>query len=68
VQNLFLVLSGIIHLIYRTGCNQGLRDLSVYHKFGTFTVTTEDAKEYLYSFSTRRRVYKFQDIKVNLYI
>ena len=29
----------------------------------------EDAKEYLYSFSTtRRRVYKFQDIKVNLYI
>ena len=43
-------------------------DLSVYRKFGTFTVTTEDAKEYLYSFSTRRRVYKFQDIKVNLYI
>ena len=51
-----------------TGCNQGLRDLSVYQKFGSFTVTTEDAKEYLYSFSTRRRVYKFQDIKVNLYI
>ena len=52
----------------RSGCNQGMRDLSVYQKFGTFTVTTEDAKEYLYSFSTRRRVYKFQDIKVNLYI
>ena len=51
-----------------TGCYQGLRDLSVYHKFGTFTVTTEDAKEYLYSFSTRRRVYKFQDIKVKFYI
>ena len=30
--------------------------------------TLQDAKEYLYSFSTRRRVYKFQDIKVNLYI
>ena len=51
-----------------TGCHQGMRDLSVYQKFGTFTVTTEDAKEYLYSFSARRRVYKFQDIKVNLYI
>ncbi len=51
-----------------TGCYQGMRDLSVYRKFGTFTVTTEDAKEYLYSFSARRRVYKFQDIKVNPYI
>ena len=51
-----------------SGCHQGSRELSVYHQFGTFTVTTEDAKEYLYSFSTRRRVYKFQDIKVNLYI
>ena len=45
-----------------------MRELSIYQKFGTVTVTTEDAKEYLYSFSTRRRVYKFQDIKVNLYI
>ena len=45
-----------------------MRDLSVYRKFASLTVTAEDAKEYLYSFSTRRRVYKFQDIKVNLYI
>jgi len=45
-----------------------MRELSVYRQFGTFTVTTEDAKEYLYSFSTRRRVYQFRDIKVNLYI
>ena len=45
-----------------------MRELSVYQKFGSFTVTTEDGKEYLYSFSTRRRVYKFQDIRVNLYI
>jgi hypothetical protein len=48
----------IIYLYGPAGCYQGLRNLSVYHKFGTFTVTTEDAKEYLYSFSTRRRVYK----------
>ena len=31
-------------------------------------MTIEDAKEYLYSFSTARRAHKFQDIKVNLYI
>ena len=45
-----------------------MRELSVYRKFGTFTVTTEDAKEYLYAFSICRRVYQFRDIKVNLYI
>ena len=45
-----------------------MRDLSVFRKFGTFTVTTEDAKEYLYSFSTRRRVYKFQDFQEKRYI
>ena len=37
-------------------------------KFGTYTVTAKDAKEYLHSFSTHRRVCKFQDIRVNLYI
>ena len=51
-----------------TGCYQGWQELRSYQRFGTFTVTIEDAKEYLYSFSTRRRVHKFQDIKVNLYI
>ena len=45
-----------------------MRDLSVYRKFGTFTVTTEDAKEYLYSFSKTRRVHHFQSFQVNLYI
>ena len=39
-----------------------------YQRFGTFTVTIADAKEYPYSFSASRRVNKFQDIKVNLYI
>ena len=51
-----------------TGCYQRLRGLRVCQKLEIFTVTTEDAKEYLYSFSTRRRVYKFRDVKVNLYI
>ena len=64
----FLFYRGLFTLSTEQAAIQGLRELSVYRKFGTFTVTTEDAKEYLYSFSTRRRVYKFQDIKVNLYI
>ena len=50
------------------GCYQGLQKLRNHQRFGTFTVTIEDAKEYLYSFSTTRRAHKFQDIKVNLYI
>ena len=45
-----------------------MRELSVYQKFGTFIVTAEDAKEYLYAFSIRCRVYQFRDILVNLYI
>ena len=45
-----------------------MRELSVYRKIGTFTVTTEDAKAHLSSFSTKRRVYKRNDIRVNLYI
>ena len=45
-----------------------MRDLSVYQKFGSFTVTTEDAKAYLYGMSNKRRVHKRKDIRVNLYI
>ena len=52
-----------------TGCNQGRQELSSdYLLFATFLVTSEDAKAYLYSFSTKRRVYKWNDIRVNLYI
>ena len=39
-----------------------------YQLFGSFTVTIEDAKEYLYSISKTRRVHRFQSFKVNLYI
>ena len=39
-----------------------------YQKFGTFVVTCEDAKAYMYRFSTKRRVHKWTDIRVNLYI
>jgi hypothetical protein len=49
-------------------CYQGWQELSDYQLFGSFTVTVEDAKEYLYSFSKTRRVHRFQSFKVNLYI
>ena len=45
-----------------------MRDLRVYRKSGAFTAITADAIVYRYTFSTCRRVYKFHDIKVNLYI
>ena len=39
-----------------------------FFKFAEFTLTIEDAKEYLYSLSTKRRVKQWQDIEVKLYI
>ena len=48
-----------------TGCYQGLRN---YRKFAGLTVTCEDAKAYMYSLSSKRRVHKWTDIQVNLYI
>ena len=37
-------------------------------KIGEFTITLEEAKEYLYSFSTRRRVFKWKDLNVSVWI
>ena len=51
-----------------SGCYQGWQELSDYQLFGSFTVTAQDAKEYLYSISKTRRVHRFQNFKVNLYI
>ena len=39
-----------------------------YLLFATFLVTHEDAKAYMYSLSSKRRVHKWKDIRVNLYI
>ena len=32
------------------------------------TLTIDDAKKYIYSFSTRRRVYKWADLNVSVWI
>lgn len=37
-------------------------------KIASFTLTIKDAKEYLYSFSTRRRVYNWKDLNVSVWI
>ena len=54
--------------IYSAGCYQVRQDKVSYQKFGTFVVTCEDAKAYMYHFSSKRRVHKWTDIQVNLYI
>ena len=43
-------------------------ELRNYRKFASLTVTCEDAKAYMYSLSSKRRVHKWTDIQVNLYI
>ena len=37
-------------------------------QIASFILTIEDAKKYLYSFSTRRRVYNWQDLNVSIWI
>lgn len=39
-----------------------------FQMFGTFTITQEDAKAYMYAISPLRRVHRFRDIRVNLYL
>ena len=52
-----------------TGCHQGWQELSrSFLQFAEFTLTIDDAKEYVYSLSTKRRVYNWHDIRVRLYI
>ena len=50
------------------GCDQGWQELSDFQMFGTFMITQADAKAYMYAISPLRRVHRFRDIQVNLYI
>ena len=53
----------------RTGNNaDGEFDPDDRIKIGAFTLTIDDAKKYIYSFSTRRRVYKWADLNVSVWI
>ncbi len=51
-----------------TGRYQGWQELSDFQMFGTFLITQADAKAYMYAISPLRRVHRFRDIQVNLYI
>ena len=53
----------------RTGKKaDGKFDLDDHIKIGSFTLTIDDAKKYLYSFSSRRRVYKWVDLNVSIWV
>ena len=53
----------------RTGNNaDGEFDPDDHIKIGAFTLTIDDAKKYIYSFSPRRRVYKWADLNVSVWI
>ena len=43
-------------------------DLDDHIQIASFTLTIDDAKKYLYSFSTRRRVYNWKDLDVSVWI
>lgn len=58
-----------ISLLGPSGCDQGWQEISHnFLQFAEFTLTIDDAKEYVYSLSTKRRVYNWNDIRVRLYI
>lgn len=53
----------------RTGNNSSEEfNIDDHIKIDSFTLTIKDAKEYLYSFSTRRRVYNWKDLNVSVWI
>ena len=53
----------------RTGKkSDGAFDPDDHIKIGSFTLSIDDAKKYLYSFSTRRRVYKWADLNVSIWV
>lgn len=43
-------------------------DLDEHIQIASFTLTIDDAKKYLYSFSTQRRVYNWKDLNVSVWI
>ena len=54
-----------------TGCYQRKKVITStvrYTYIGGFTLTQEDAKAYIYADSTKRRVHKWKDVKVNVFI
>ena len=51
-----------------TGCNKRKQVIRKYTQIGYFTLNLDDAKEYLYAKSTKRRIISWRDIHVNVFI
>ena len=51
-----------------TGCNKRKEVIRKYTQIGYFTLNLDDAKEYLYAKSTKRRIISWRDIHVNVFI
>lgn len=51
-----------------TGCYQRKEVIHDYVKIGEFTLFLDDAKEYLYSKSTKHRILNWHDMHVHIYI
>ena len=52
----------------KTGCNKRKEVIRKYTQIGYFTLDLDDAKEYLYAKSTKRRILSWRDIHVNVFI
>jgi hypothetical protein len=51
-----------------SGCNQRRKVIPKYAQIGYFTLNLDDAKEYPYAKSTKRRIRSWRDIHVNVFI
>lgn len=75
--NVVLIDSGISSFYRSKECVTGINidksdigytiDDNINDSIGHGTLTIDDAKEYLYSFSTRRRVYNGKDLNVSVW-
>ena len=67
-KNSQLLIMLLLLTIYNTGCNQRRKVIPKYTQIGCFTLNLDDAKEYLYAKSTKRRILSWRDIHVNVFI
>lgn len=65
---LFVMITLVVFALGGTGCNQRRKVISKYTQIGYFTLDLDDAKEYLYAKSTKRRILSWRDIHVNVFI
>ena len=65
---LFVMITLVVFALGGTCCNQRKKVIREYTQVGYFTLNLDDAKEYLYAKSTKRRILSWRDIHVNVFI